>query len=139
MHKEEHHLRNDQQDKTMTQQTGELTRDEMTQRQDVNEIGVGQEHDRSEDKMIYVKHQGRLQPMTGRDVRPLTSKNSDVYVGHGGKILERLDSCETMRLFTSWTRWQVEETRRARENRVRVRVIRAQLTTVRQKLICSLS
>ena len=49
---------------------------------------MDQEHDRGEDKMIYVKHQGRLQRMTQRDLRPLTINDSDVCVVHGGKTMD---------------------------------------------------
>ena len=84
----EHPLGNDQQDKTMTQQAGEMTRDEKTiQRQDVNEIGADQGHNKGGDKMIYVQHRGGLQAMTEQNVRRSTIKNSDVYVVHGGKIM----------------------------------------------------
>ena len=38
--------------------------------------------------MIYVKHQGRLQPMTERDLTYLTIKQNDVYEVHGGKIMD---------------------------------------------------
>ena len=58
-----------QEDETMTRQKEESTQDEMTtQRQDVTEIeAVDHEHEKGGDKVIHVKHQGKLQSMPKRD------------------------------------------------------------------------
>ena len=82
--------RQQQEDETMTRQKEESTQDEMTtQRQDVTEIeAVEHEHEKGGDKVIHVKHQGKLQSMAERDLWHLTIKHSDVHTVHGGRIMD---------------------------------------------------
>ena len=65
-----------------TQQQGEPTQDELTRQQQ-----EGPTRGNGGGEKICVKHQGKLQTMTERDLKHMTSNDGSTYMVHCGKIM----------------------------------------------------